>query len=160
MAFINLTVNGIAYEVSVKNTTNLLEVLRDSLHITSPKAGCETGDCGSCSVMIDGKLKRACTTNALMISGSDVVTLEGLSSNGSLHPLQQQFHENYGYQCGFCTPGMILASKALLDENPNPTEEEIKDGLSGNLCRCTGYVQIIDSVMAAAKVMQSQKDGE
>jgi len=153
MESIKLKVNGINHEISVGITTNLLEVLRDKLHITSPKAGCENGDCGSCSVIINGKLMRACITNALSIDGAEVLTIEGLSADGGLHPLQKHFYEMNAFQCGFCTPGMIMAAKALLDRNPSPSKEEVKEALAGNLCRCTGYVTIIDAVLAAAKEM-------
>jgi len=153
MYSLEFTVNGQPREVVVDLKTTLLEVLRDKLFITSPKEGCNSGDCGTCSVLLDGKLVRSCLTNALAARGKEVITVEGLVKPGELHPLQEAFHEHYGAQCGFCTPGMILASKALLDENPNPTRENIKEGLSGNLCRCTGYVKIIDSVMAAAEKM-------
>lgn len=153
MYTLTLNVNDRTHKVEVEADTSLLEVLRDKLSITSPKLGCNTGDCGSCSVLLDGRLVKSCITNALTSQGKSVITIEGLSKLGALHPLQKAFHEHYAAQCGFCTPGMILAAKALLDENPNPTIEEIKKALSGNLCRCTGYVKIIDAVMAAAKEM-------
>jgi len=150
---LELTVNGRSHQMAVDTKTTLLEVLRDQLFITSPKVGCNTGDCGTCSVLLNGKLVRSCITNALSAQGKEVITVEGIAKAGELHPLQEAFHENYGSQCGFCTPGMILASKALLDENPKPSREEVKEALSGNLCRCTGYVKILDSVMAAAQKM-------
>lgn len=153
MQKLNLKVNGSAYTVKVKADMTLLEVLRDQLHITSPKVGCNTGNCGACSVILNGKLVKSCITNALMADGKEVLTLEGLSRAGELHPLQKAFHEYGASQCGFCTPGTIMASKALLDQNPDPTEEEIREALSGNLCRCTGYVNIIKAVKAAAKKM-------
>ncbi|MCF8041924.1 MAG: (2Fe-2S)-binding protein [Desulfarculaceae bacterium] len=155
MHTLELTVNGQGHKVEVGLKTTLLEVLRDKLHITSPKVGCNTGDCGTCSVLLDGVLVRSCITNALSVQGKSVTTLEGIIEPGDIHPLQKAFHENYGSQCGFCTPGMILASKALLDANPSPTRDEVKEALSGNLCRCTGYVKIIDSVLAAADEMKS-----
>jgi len=151
MYTLELKVNGQPYKVEVKATANLLEVLRDKLGITSPKVGCETGDCGTCSVILNGKLVKSCLVNALTAQGAEVLTLEGLGRPGALHPLQQAFHEHYAAQCGFCTPGMIMAAKALLDENPQPTAEEVKHYLSGNLCRCTGYIKIVDAVMAAAE---------
>ena len=151
MALLEIKVNGTVYRVDVGITTNVLEVLREKLHIMSPKLGCESGDCGACSVLVNGKLRRACITNALSIQGSEVTTLEGISEDGDLHPLQKQFYEKYGFQCGFCTPGMIMSAKALLDSNPSPTADEVKEALSGNLCRCTGYVPIIDAVLSAAK---------
>ncbi|MEW6529853.1 MAG: (2Fe-2S)-binding protein [Thermodesulfobacteriota bacterium] len=157
MALLEIKVNGTVHRVDVGITTNLLEVLREKLHVMSPKFGCESGDCGACSVLVNGKLRRACITNALSIQGSEVTTLEGISENGDLHPLQKQFYEKYGFQCGFCTPGMIMSAKALLDSNPNPTADEVKVALSGNLCRCTGYVPIIDAVLSAAKKPADEK---
>jgi len=150
MYTLELKVNGRVYKVEVKATTTLLQVLREKLGITSPKIGCETGDCGACSVLVNGKLVKACITNALTVQGKEVLTVEGLGRPGALHPLQLAFHEHYAAQCGFCTPGMLMAAKALLDENPKPTREEVKEALSGNLCRCTGYVKIVDAVLAAA----------
>lgn len=157
MHMLRLNVNGQEYELSVKLRMTLLEVLRDKLHITSPKVGCNLGDCGTCSVLLDGKLVRSCITNALVAHGKEIITVEGLAKPGEMHPLQEAFHKYYGAQCGYCTPGMILAAKALLDKNPKPTREEIKQGLSGNMCRCTGYIKIIDSVKAAAEQMISPK---
>jgi len=134
-------------------------VLRNDLDITSPKIGCNTGDCGTCSVLMDGVLVRSCITNALSVQGRKVVTVEGIAEPGRLHPLQKAFQQNYGAQCGFCTPGMIIAAKALLDETPVPTHQEVKEAISGNLCRCTGYVKIIDSIMAAAREMAGGETG-
>jgi len=153
MQEVTLKVNGIEYKVNVEADMNLLEVLRDKLHITSPKVGCNTGDCGACTVILDGKLVKSCITNIMVADGKEVLTVEGLSKPGKLHPIQQSFYENGATQCGFCTPGMIMATKALLDSNPNPTEEEIREALSGNLCRCTGYTNIIKAVKEAAKIM-------
>lgn len=150
MYTLELKVNGRAYKVEVKATTTLLQVLREKLGITGPKVGCETGDCGACSVLVNGKLIKACITNALTVQGKEVLTVEGLGRPGALHPLQLAFHEHYAAQCGFCTPGMLMAAKALLDENPKPTRDEVREALSGNLCRCTGYVKIVDAIMAAA----------
>ncbi|GAB4505928.1 MAG: (2Fe-2S)-binding protein [Anaerolineales bacterium] len=150
MYTLELKVNGRAYKVEVKATTTLLQVLREKLGITGPKVGCETGDCGACSVLVNGKLVKACITNALTVHGKEVLTVEGLGRPGAFHPLQLAFHEHYAAQCGFCTPGMLMAAKALLDENPKPTRDEVKEALSGNLCRCTGYVKIVDAIMAAA----------
>ena len=156
MALLEIKVNGREHRLEIDPATNLLTVLREQLFITGPKIGCETGDCGTCNVMIDGELRRACLTNAMTVSGSEVTTIEGVGGKGSLHPLQKQFYENFASQCGFCTPGMIMASKALLDENPAPSEQEIKEALAGNLCRCTGYVNIIKAVKAAAEVISAQ----
>jgi carbon-monoxide dehydrogenase small subunit len=154
MYSLELTVNGLGHKVEVQPMTTLLEVLRDKLGVTSPKVGCDTGDCGTCSVILDGQLVKSCITNALTAQRGQVLTVEGLGRPGALHPLQEAFHEHYAAQCGFCTPGMIMAAKALLDENPNPTRSEVKEYLSGNLCRCTGYVKIVDAVMAAADRMR------
>jgi len=156
VALLEIKVNGRQYRVEVDPWANLLDVLREKIFITSPKAGCETGDCGACNVLIDGKLKRACLTNALTANGSEITTVEGVGQKGALHPIQIQFYENYASQCGFCTPGMIMASKALLDDNPTPSDPEIKEALSGNLCRCTGYVNIIKAIKAAADDMSGQ----
>ncbi len=157
MYSLELTVNGRSYQAAVTLKTTLLEVLRDKLFITSPKEGCNSGDCGTCSVLMDGRLVRSCITNALSAQGKEITTVEGLVKPGHLHPLQEAFHEKYGAQCGFCTPGMILAAKALLDENPKPTREDVRVALSGNLCRCTGYGKIIDSVMTASEQMAQAK---
>jgi carbon-monoxide dehydrogenase small subunit len=157
MPVLELTVNGRDHQVLVETTTTLLEVLRDKLMITSAKVGCNTGDCGTCSVILDGKLVRSCITNALTTQGKEVITVEGVAQAGELHPLQKAFNEHYGAQCGFCTPGMIMAAKALLDENPTPTRDEVKEALAGNLCRCTGYVKIIDSVLAASEEMANKE---
>jgi carbon-monoxide dehydrogenase small subunit len=157
MPTLKLKVNGCDYKVEAEPTNTLLEVLRDKLFITGPKAGCNTGDCGACSVLLNGRLVKSCITNALITDGCEVITVEGLAKPGELHPLQKAFYEYYGAQCGFCTPGMLVAAKALLDENPNPTREEIKEALSGNLCRCTGYVKIIEAIMAAARELRETR---
>jgi len=159
MPTLEFRANGRDHKVEVEIDSTLLEVLRDKLRITGPKVGCNTGDCGACSVLLDGILVRACITNALSMQGGEVITVEGLARSGKLHPLQKAFHEHYGSQCGFCTPGMLLAAKALLDQNPTPTVEEVKEAISGNLCRCTGYVKIIDSIMAAYKEMSKREAG-
>jgi len=159
MPTLDFRANGRDHRVEVEIDSTLLEVLRDKLRITGPKAGCNTGDCGACSVLLDGALVRACITNALSVQGGEVITVEGLAGHGELHPLQKAFHEHYGSQCGFCTPGMLLAAKALLDRNPTPTVEEVKEAISGNLCRCTGYVKIIDSILAASREMANREPG-
>jgi len=147
---IKLQVNGVDEEVMIEPWWNLARVLRDELNLTGTKIGCETGDCGSCTVLVDGKAVKSCLYLAMKARGKDILTIEGLrDENGELHPLQKAFIEHFAVQCGYCTPGMIMAAKALLDENPNPTEEEVKEGLDGNLCRCTGYVKIIEAVLAA-----------
>ena len=156
MALLEIEVNGREYRLEVEHTANLLMVLREQLRVTGPKVGCETGDCGACNVLIDGQLRRACLTHALSVNGCKITTVEGLGAGGDLHAVQKQFYQNHASQCGFCTPGMVMASKALLDQNPDPSELEIKQALSGNLCRCAGYVNIIKAVKAAARDMNGQ----
>lgn len=150
---IHLRVNGEDYELEVEPRRRLLDVLRDDLGLTGTKEGCGTGDCGACSVILNGKLINSCLKLAVSADGADILTIEGLAQGGKLHPLQEAFMEKGGLQCGLCTPGMILAAKALLDENPHPSTEEIRFALAGNLCRCTGYTKIIESVQAAAEKM-------
>jgi len=147
---IKLKVNGVEEEVMIEPWWSLARVLREELNLTGTKIGCETGDCGSCTILIDGKAVKSCLYLALKARGKDILTIEGLrDENGELHPLQKAFIEHFAIQCGYCTPGMILAAKALLDENSHPTEEEVAKGLDGNLCRCTGYVKIVGAVLAA-----------
>ncbi len=153
---VNLKVNGYIYDVAVEPNQTLLDVLRDVIGLTGTKKGCDEGDCGACTVLIDGKSVLSCLTLAVEAQGREIGTIEGLADDEKLHPIQKAFVENGGLQCGFCTPGMIISSKALLDKNPQPTREEIKFGIAGNLCRCTGYVKIIDSVEAAAKAMSTE----
>jgi carbon-monoxide dehydrogenase small subunit len=148
---IELTVNGERYEVAVAPWRTLLEVLREELDLTGAKKACDAGDCGSCTVIMDGKAVLSCLVLALEAQGKDILTIEGLAEDGQLHPLQAAFVEHGAIQCGFCTPGMILAAKALLDENPRPTEEEVRKGIAGNLCRCTGYVKIVEAILAASQ---------
>lgn len=147
---IKLKVNGAEEEVMIEPWWTLARVLRDELHLTGTKIGCEVGDCGTCTVLVDGKAVKSCLYLAMKARGKDILTIEGLrSEDGELHPLQVAFIEHFAVQCGYCTPGMIMAAKALLDENPRVTEDEVKKALSGNLCRCTGYVKIVEAVMAA-----------
>ena len=153
MANITLRVNGRAHTVDVEPSTPLLYILRNDLGLQGPRFGCGLGQCGACTVIINGAAVRSCITPTASVRG-EVTTLEGLSQDGKLHPLQEAFIEHGGFQCGFCTPGMILASKALLDENPDPSEAELKHFMHGNICRCTGYKKIIESIMAAAKKMR------
>ncbi len=148
---IELKVNGEIREVVIEPKTTLLELLREDLGLTGTKKGCDTGDCGACTVLIDGKPTVSCLTLAIEVQGKDILTIEGLAQDGQLHPLQQTFIDHFAVQCGYCIPGMILSAKALLDKNPRPTEEEVREGISGNLCRCTGYVKIIEAIMAAAE---------
>jgi carbon-monoxide dehydrogenase small subunit len=150
---INFTINGTPYEVAVEPQMTLNEVLREQLDLTGTKFSCGAGECGACTVLIEGKPTLSCCTLAITTKDKNILTIEGLAKDGELHPIQKAFIEYGAIQCGFCTPGMILTAKALLDENPNPTREEVKTYLAGNLCRCTGYVKIIDAVLAAAKEM-------
>ncbi|HEX2929091.1 MAG TPA: (2Fe-2S)-binding protein [Candidatus Binatia bacterium] len=145
---LTLNVNGQEHEVEIEANRLLLHVLRDNLGLTGTKEGCSIGVCGACSVTIDGRLVSSCLTLAVGCQGKKIETIEGLAKDGKLHPLQQAFIEYGGFQCGICTPGQIMAAKALLDENPKPSEEEVKEWMSGNLCRCTGYYKILESVMA------------
>ena len=150
MTEIILDVNHSLYTVAVEDHWTLLDVLRDKLGFTGAKKGCDRGECGACSVLIDGTVVQSCLVLAVQAQGKAIVTIEGLARDGRLDPLQIAFHEAGAIQCGFCTPGMIIAAKALLLRNPHPTEDEIKEAMSGNLCRCTGYVKIVEAVKMAA----------
>ena len=152
---VSFTLNGRPQEIDVEPHELLLDVVRDRLGLTGAKRSCDVQVCGACTLLVDGRPVSACTTLAFEMRGRSVFTIEGLAENGKLHPLQEAFIEHGGFQCGFCTPGMILAAKALLDENPNPSEPELKHFMHGNLCRCTGYKKIIESIMAAAKKMRA-----
>jgi carbon-monoxide dehydrogenase small subunit len=147
---INVTVNGESRELAVEPHWTLLEAVREQLGLTGSKEGCGTGDCGACSMILDGRLVTSCLVLAPEADGCEVTTIEGLMRNGDLHPVQQAFIDSGGVQCGFCTPGMIMAAKALLDRNPRPTPDDVRLGLAGNLCRCTGYTKIYEAVLAAA----------
>jgi len=147
---IKLRLNGVEEEALVEPWWSLAYFLREGLYLTGTKIGCGTGDCGACTVLVDGKAVKSCIYPVMKARGKDILTIEGLQGeNGELHPLQEAFIKYFAVQCGYCTPGMILMAKALLDENPNATEDEIKVSMSGNLCRCTGYVKIVEAVMAA-----------
>ena len=148
---IELKINGQVHEVLIEPHRTLLEVLRETIGLTGTKEACDTGDCGSCAVIIDGVAVDSCLVLPLNAQGKEITTIEGLENNGKLHPVQDAFIQYGALQCGFCTSGMIMTSKAFLDENPNPTELEIRQAISGNLCRCTGYAKIIEAVQAAAK---------
>ena len=150
---IRIALNGEETDVAFAPYKTLLEVLREDLGHTGTKHGCELGECGACAVLLDGKPILSCLVLALECDGKSVLTVEGLASDGKLHPLQEGFKEEHGLQCGFCTPGMILAAQALLERNPHPTEQEIRWGISGNLCRCTGYQNIVKAVQYAASKM-------
>ncbi len=152
---ITLTVNGQTISAEVEARMTLADFLREQLGLTGTKLGCEHGVCGSCTVLWDGAAVRSCLVLAAQADGANLTTIEGLATGGAMHPVQQAFWEHHGLQCGFCTPGMVLTAVALLEENPAPSEEEIREALSGNLCRCTGYQNIVRAVQAAAAQMQA-----
>lgn len=152
---IELLINHRRYQVDVTPWDLLLNVLRDQLGLLGVKYGCGTGDCGACTVLVDGQALNSCLLLAIRLQGKEIITVEGLADGDKLHPLQQAFIDQGAVQCGYCTPGMLLSAKALLDENPNPTEEEIRQALAGNLCRCTGYKKIVEAVQAAAAMMKT-----
>ena len=149
----NLRVNGEDFEVYVEVFKTLVEVLRDELQLTGAKVACSSGRCGACTVLVDGKAVKSCLIPAAHVQGREILTIEGLGQDG-LHPVQQAFIDYFAVQCGYCTPGMILSAKALLDENPNPTLDEVRGALVGNLCRCTGYVKIVEAVLAAKDMIK------
>jgi len=148
---VNYTINGQAYEANIEPNRTLLEVVRDELRLTGAKEGCGTGDCGACSMIVNGRLVTSCLILAPQADGAEITTIEGLAQDGTLHPLQQAFIDKGAVQCGFCIPGMILAGKTLLDHTPHPTEREIREAIAGNLCRCTGYTKIVEAIAAAAE---------
>ena len=150
MTKINVSVDGVSYTDEVEPRTLLVHYLREQLGKVGTVVGCDTSNCGACTVDLDGRSVKSCTVLAVQADGSSVTTIEGLAENGTLHPMQQAFHDNHALQCGFCTPGMIMAARDLLQNNPNPTEDEIREGIEGNLCRCTGYVNIVRAVQQAA----------
>lgn len=150
MAHISLTVNGKTRKADVEPRLLLVHYLREHLRLTGTHIGCDTSQCGSCTVLVDGRSVKSCTVFAVQADGSAVTTIEGLAANGQLHPLQNAFWEEHGLQCGYCTPGMIMAAVTLLEDNPKPTEQEIRDGISGNFCRCTGYQHIVNAIQRAA----------
>ncbi len=154
-----LTINGRKRTVLAAPNETLLAVLREKLGLTGAKCGCGTGDCGACTVLLDGAAARACIVPIKNAAGHTVLTIEGLARGNALHPIQKAFVDCGAIQCGFCTPGMILATKALLDRNPSPTEDEIRSALSGNLCRCTGYARIVEAVFSAARLLRAEKEG-
>jgi len=153
---ITLNVNGTNYRVSIETRRTLLEVLRENLGLTGTKKSCNEGNCGACTVLMDGKPVASCLVLAMDAQGKEILTIEGLSEAEKLHPIQEAFLKHGAIQCGFCTPGMVMSAKAFLDENPAPTKTEIRKAISGNLCRCTGYQHIVDSILAASKVMQKK----
>jgi aerobic carbon-monoxide dehydrogenase small subunit len=147
---IQVTVNGTAHTSDVEPRTLLVHYIREVLGLTGTNVGCDTSSCGACSLHMDGEAVKSCTVLAVQADGSDILTIEGLAVDGVMHPMQQAFMENHALQCGYCTPGMVMAATSLLKENPNPTEAEVRIGLEGNLCRCTGYHNIVQAVLAAA----------
>ena len=157
---IHIMVNGQDREIEVRPNELLVDVLRERLGLTGTKAGCEAGDCGACTVLINGKPTLSCLTLAIECHKKEILTIEGLGDleKAELHPLQKAFVEHYGVQCGFCTPAMILTAKALLDKNPNPNENEVREAINGVICRCTGYVQIVESIQAAAEAIRKAND--
>lgn len=159
MEEIELYINGESRLVRVEKNWNLLYVLREALDLTGAKCGCSTGDCGACKVIIDGEAVNSCLILARNATGKKIETIEGLSNGPELHPIQQAFIDCGAVQCGYCTPGMVMSAKALLDKNPNPTETEIRAAISNNLCRCTGYVKIVDAIQTASKRMRGNSDG-
>ncbi len=150
MAQVSMTVNGKARKSTVDPRLLLVHYIREHLRLTGTHIGCDTSQCGSCTVLVDGRSVKSCTMFAVQADGSTVTTIEGLASNGQLHPLQNAFWEEHGLQCGYCTPGMIMAAVTLLEDNPAPSEREIREGISGNLCRCTGYQHIVNAIQRAA----------
>ena len=152
---ITVSINGTPYEGDVDSRTLLVHWIRDTLRLTGTHIGCDTTSCGACTILVDGKATKSCTMFAVQADGRQVMTVEGLEQNGNLHPLQEGFHEKHALQCGYCTPGMMMTGLALLQRNPNPSEHEIRVGISGNLCRCTGYVNIVKAIRYAADKMQT-----
>jgi carbon-monoxide dehydrogenase small subunit len=153
---ITLKVNGIRYTVDVKPQRTLVEVLRETLGLMGTKKSCNEGECGACTLLMDGKPVASCLVLAIDAQGKEILTIEGLSQGEKLHPIQEAFLKHGGIQCGFCTPGMVMSAKAFLDEHPKPTEAEVRKAISGNLCRCTGYQQIVDSIMAGSEMMKRE----
>jgi len=151
---ISVTVNGEQHSAEVEPRMLLVHFIREELNLTGTHIGCDTSNCGACTILLNGRSVKSCTVFAVQANGKEVMTIEGVAQNGELHPLQEGFHEEHGLQCGYCTPGMIMRAHELLQKNPNPTEEEIRWGISGNLCRCTGYVNIVKSIQYAANKMK------
>jgi carbon-monoxide dehydrogenase small subunit len=157
VANVSVTVNGVARQADVEPRTLLVYFLRETLGLTGTNVGCDTTSCGSCTVLVDGESVKSCNLLAVQVDGREVTTIEGMATDGQLHPIQEAFHRNHGLQCGFCTPGMIMAAASYLKENPNPTDEQVRESLEGNLCRCTGYQNIVKSILDAAGTMSGAK---
>jgi carbon-monoxide dehydrogenase small subunit len=159
LVHVRVRVNGQPYEADVEPRTLLIDFLRDELGITGPHIGCDTGHCGACTVILNGRSVKSCMVLAVQADGSEILTVEGLEKDGQLHPLQEAFWENHALQCGYCTPGQLMSAYFLLGRNPNPSEDEIRKAIEGNLCRCTGYVNIVKAIKAAALKMSSPRAG-
>ena len=157
MANVSVTVNGVARQADVEPRTLLVYFLRETLGLTGTNVGCDTTSCGSCTVLVDGESVKSCNLLAVQVDGREVTTIEGMATDGQLDPIQEAFHRNHGLQCGYCTPGMIMAAASYLKENPNPTDEQVRESLEGNLCRCTGYHNIVKSILDAAGQMSGAK---
>ncbi len=157
MPHVSVTVNGVERGADVEPRTLLVYFIRESLGLTGTNVGCDTSSCGSCTVLLDDESVKSCTLLAVQADGRRVMTIEGMADGDTMHPLQESFHRNHGLQCGYCTPGMLLAAKSFLAENPNPTEEQVREALEGNLCRCTGYQNIVTSILEAAGEMSGAK---
>jgi carbon-monoxide dehydrogenase small subunit len=157
VANVSVTVNGVARQADVEPRTLLVYFLRETLGLTGTNVGCDTTSCGSCTVLVDGESVKSCNLLAVQVDGREVTTIEGMATDGQLHPIQEAFHRNHGLQCGYCTPGMIMAAAGYLQENPNPTDEQVRESLEGNLCRCTGYQNIVRSILDAAGQMSGAK---
>jgi carbon-monoxide dehydrogenase small subunit len=157
VANVSVTVNGVAREADVEPRTLLVYFLREALGLTGTNVGCDTSSCGSCTVLLDGESVKSCTVLAVQADGREITTIEGMATDGQMHPIQEAFHRNHGLQCGYCTPGMIMAAASYLKETPNPTEEQVRLSLEGNLCRCTGYHNIVKSILDAAGQMTGAK---
>ena len=156
---ISITINGAEHQAEVESRLLLVHFIRDEVRLTGTHIGCDTTHCGACTILMNGTAVKSCTILAVQADGAEIKTVEGLAENGHLHPLQEGFWEKHGLQCGYCTPGMLMTGSALLESNPNPSEAEIRGAISGNLCRCTGYVNIIKAVQYAADKMASEVDG-
>lgn len=157
---LSFILNGDPVEVLCEDNRSLLDLIRDDLGLTGTKKGCEEAECGACTVMIDGRPVNSCATLAREVEGCQVITVEGVAKDGQLTPLQKQFIDKWAFQCGYCTPGMIMSAKALLDKNTHPTEQEVREAIEGNLCRCTGYAKIVEAILAAAEEMEQENWGE
>ncbi len=151
---VTLTVNGKQYSDDLEPRTLLAHYLRDTLNLTGTHVGCDTSNCGACTILMDGQAVKSCTILAVQADGSEITTIEGMANGSELHPIQQAFKENHGLQCGFCTPGMVMTAADILQNNPNPTEQEVRHGLEGNFCRCTGYHNIVKSVLHASELIK------